>query len=118
MEKVKGWITWPDGAEVGWFHCQLVLENGWPMYGHLCTVPGYAMGDLWERRTERQEEWQKAGLELEIVDQVPHSKLPPEVMENNKSGAYIDFAKKHFGAKFTNTEEPKAETQIREGVEA
>ena len=96
-KKIKAWITWPDGAKYGWFHCQLILENGWPIYGHLCSEPGFAHSDLWGRRQERQNEWAKHGLELEIVDQVPHSKLPAHVLENNKNEAYVEWAQKYFG---------------------
>lgn len=96
-ETIKAWITWPDGSKYGWYNCQLILENGWPIYGHLCTAPVFALGDLWERRRERKDEWAKAGLQLEIVAQVPYSELPPHVLENNKNEAYVEWAEKHFG---------------------
>jgi len=95
--RIKAWITWPDGSRPGWYHCQLLLENGWPMYGHLCSEPGFALGDLWGRRKERQNEWAKNRLELEIVDQVPYSQLPAHVLENNKKEAYVEWAEKYFG---------------------
>lgn len=96
-KKIKAWITWPDGAQFGWFHCQLLLENGWPIYSHVCSSPGFALGDLWTGRQERRDEWNKHGLELEIVEQVPHSKLPAHVLENNKNEAYVAWAEKYFG---------------------
>src|ERR1044072_634015 len=96
QKTVKAWITWPDGAEYGWYHCQLILENGWPYTGHICTVPGFALGDLWGHREERKKEWADRGLTLEIVDQVPHSKLPEHVLANNKSEAYVPFVEKYW----------------------
>jgi len=107
--KIKAWITWPDGSKYGWFNCQLILENGWPIYGHLCSSPGFAMGDLWEHRKERQEEWKSKGLELEIVASVPNSELPAHVLENNKTEAYLPFAKKHFDSK---SEQPEVVIEI------
>lgn len=68
------------------------------MYDHICSSPGFARGDLWEGRAERQADWKRAGLELEIVDEVPHSEMPEHVMANNKAEAYVEFAKKYFPA--------------------
>lgn len=114
--KIKAWITWPDGSRVGWFHCQLILENGWPIYGHLCSHPGYAMGDLWSSRKERQEEWSKAGLELDIVAQVPHSQLPTHVLENNKKEAYVEWAEKYFGPLEKQNNQPRVEVVMSDPI--
>ncbi len=112
--KIKAWITWPDGSEFGWYHCTLLLENGWPIYGHLCSSPRFAPGDLWFGRKERQEEWKKAGLELEIVDQCPYSKLPAHVLENNKKEAYVEWAEKHFGPLEKDKNQPSVKVEFAE----
>lgn len=111
-EKVKGWITWPDVFDFGWCHCQLILENGWPLYGHLCSAPNFALGDLWNCRKERQKEWEEKGLELEIVASVPHSKLPSYILENNKNEVYVEWAEKHFGPLEKRDETPKVEVVL------
>lgn len=108
---MRAWITWPDGSSDGWYHCQLLLENGWPIYAHLCSHPGFAAGDLWERRTERQEDWRRAGLQLEIVDAVPHSELPPEVLARNKEGSYAAWAKENFPSDTQEKSEQPKETK-------
>lgn len=105
VQVVKGWITYPDEYKAGWCHCHLILENGFAIYGHLCSDPGFAPGDLWFRRKERQEEWKNAGLELEIVGRVPYSRIPAEIMIANKNETYLDFVKKYF----PNMIEDKAE---------
>jgi hypothetical protein len=110
MDKIKGWITWPDQYEQSWCHCSLILENGWPIYGHLCSHPGYALGDLW--RSERKNDWEKAGLELEIVAQCPYSELPAHVTENNKTDGYVEFANKFFPQYLKEPQQPSVEAVI------
>lgn len=111
--KIKAWITWPDGSREGWYHCQLLLENGWPIYGHLCSNPGFARSDLWEGRKNRRDDWEKKGLELEIVDEVPYSGLPPEVLENNKKEAYVKFAEQYWPeSKSESVEDAKVVVEV------
>lgn len=94
-EKIKGWIVYYNQYDYG-VTVQLVLENGYPIYSHFCSHPGFALGDLWENKEERKKHWSDAGLELEIVDTIHASKLPDYIIENNKNDAYVDFAKKYF----------------------
>lgn len=37
-----------------WFYCVGVLSNGFHFGEHLCSAPGYAPGDLYFNRKERQ----------------------------------------------------------------
>ena len=112
MTKIKAWITWPDESEPGWYHCNLLLENGWPIYGHFCSSPCFAMEDLWERRPERKAEWEAMELELEIVDEVPYSEVPKEVMNNNKAEAYVEFAKKYFPQYTKENTQPEIKGEV------
>lgn len=91
---VKAWITYR--GQPGWYTCNLILENGYPMYSHLCSSVGYATSDLWTGRKERQERWKQTGLKLHIVGVVAEKDLPQHVFDNNKNDVYVDFVKKYF----------------------
>jgi hypothetical protein len=97
---VKAWITWPDEYKEGWCHCLLILENGLVMFDHLCSNPSYALGDLWEHRSDRKHLFESQGLKLEIVAQCKNSEVPPEVLERNKSRTWEVFADKYFADYF------------------
>ena len=65
MKKMKAYIVYGGSGDM--LSASLVLENGWAPFGHLCSAPGFMKGDLWGRRTERQEIFKQLGIELEIV---------------------------------------------------
>ena len=44
----------------------LVAETGEALASHVCSSSGFAMGDLYERREERKEEWGKRFGEIEV----------------------------------------------------
>lgn len=95
-EKIKAWITWPDHYVPGFCYCVLILENGFVPYGHLCSNPDFALGDLWTRKPERQKVWLEKKLELEIVGCCPDAEVPPHVVEAYQSGAYMQFRDTYF----------------------
>lgn len=48
------------------FHAALVGDNGYALASHICSSPGFMAGDLWTRRTERQESLKKEFGEIEV----------------------------------------------------
>jgi len=42
----------------------LIREDGTCLATHLCSSPGFAPGDLWEHRKERQEKWPDLEVDL------------------------------------------------------
>lgn len=91
---IRAWVTYRE--KLGGYVCNLVLENGFPIYNHFCSDPGCAPGDLWNGRKERQQRWKDAGLKLEIVGVVTEDDLPQHVFDNNKTETYVPFLKKYF----------------------
>ncbi len=72
----------------GWFHCMAMFENGWVPFGHICSHPGYAPGDLWQRRPERQEILKKMGIEVEdtgeLIDDSTIDETHPDLFAANQ----------------------------------
>lgn len=44
----------------------LVAETGEPLASHICSDSGFAYGDLYGNRPERQEEWQERFGEIDV----------------------------------------------------
>lgn len=53
-----------------WWNCTLLCEDGWAPFGHLCSHPNYAPGDLWLGRPKRQQAIQELGLTLDIHPEI------------------------------------------------
>lgn len=81
MKKIKAYIECKKNGPEMWA-CSMVFENGAAMFGHLCSAPGYAYGDLWGRRKKRQDILSMMGyqvVEIEVLE-----KLPKEILERNR----------------------------------
>lgn len=42
--KLKAWFVYTGNP--GWFHCVMILENGFAPACHICSHPNFAPGDL------------------------------------------------------------------------
>ena len=71
-----------------WYVCTAIFENGWSAFQHICSAPGFAPGDLWQRRPERQEILKKMGIDVEdtseIIDDSTIDETHPELLAKNK----------------------------------
>ena len=70
-----------------WYHCLAIFENGWSAFSHICSSPGFAPGDLWQRRPERKAILVKMGIEVEdtgeIIDDATIPETHPELLKAN-----------------------------------
>lgn len=80
--KLKAWFAYSGSP--GWFHCTMILENGWAPWSHLCSHPNFAPGDLFIGRKERMELFKKLGIEIDLQGIVSTDEVPKEVVEKNK----------------------------------
>lgn len=94
VQVLKAWPTY--SGEGDWFDCVLVLENGWAPFGHLCSHPNFAPGDLWLGRPERMAAFKKMGIELVLQPITKDMDVPAEVLAKNKD----ETNWKHFSEQY------------------
>ena len=113
MQKLKGYVVY--GGNPGWYHCILVLENGFAPCSHLCSATGFAHGDLWERRKERQAAAAVAGFEVDLDPAVYTEEelntAHPEIIEKHKNDAGYEAMSKAFTAAL-GSDIPKPSVEI------
>lgn len=84
---LKAWFIYYGNP--GWFHCVMIFSNGWVPFGHLCSHPNFAPGDLWIGRKERMEIVEKMGIKVEIQPGVHEGGQfllsHPDVDQNHKN---------------------------------
>lgn len=75
-------------AVENWYTCSAILENGWIPFSHICSDPGFAPGDLWRRRPERQKAMEKLGITIddtgELIDDSTIDESHPDLLKKNK----------------------------------
>jgi len=80
-----------NGGRNGWYHAQLIAEDGTPLGGHICSHEGYMPGDLGVlkgTRKDRHEGFMKHypdGYKMEFVghDDAPTHEGLQKAFENN-----------------------------------
>lgn len=80
--KMKAWFTYSGSRD--WWNCVMVLENGYAPFGHLCSHPNFAPGDLFFSRPDRMAAFRKLGIELDIQGTCQDIDVPADVLEKNK----------------------------------
>ena len=81
MKKIKAYIECIKLGEQS-YNCTMIFENGAAMFAHLCSHPGYAFGDLWGNRRERQAVLNMMGYTVEVAEEM--NKIPKKVEERYK----------------------------------
>lgn len=63
----------------------LVAETGEHLASHMCSHYGFAMGDLYENRPERKEEWEKrfGKIDVKYIDDL--NLTEEQLLERNKA---------------------------------
>ena len=92
MKKIKAYITYSGSPD--FWTAQLIFENGWSAFSHLCSSVRFMEIDLWEKRDCRQKILEQMGYEVEIVGEPdPGGKgLPAWLLEkHNDESNYADF---------------------------
>lgn len=56
-----------DGMDRGEGHYILLTDDGEFLASHICSHAGYADGDLWRERPEREEKWKERFGEYKVV---------------------------------------------------
>ena len=74
-EKLPFIFGFNNGGSPGWYHAQLIAEDGTPLGSHLCSNPGYMphdLGILEGTRSDRHESFKKHYPKGYQMDFVPH----------------------------------------------
>lgn len=74
-EKLPFIFGFNNGGSPGWYHAQLLAEDGTPLGSHICSHPGYMLNDLGileGTRIDRHEGFKKHYPEGYQMDFVPH----------------------------------------------
>lgn len=110
--KLKAWFVYEGSRD--WLTCSMLLENGLVLFSHVCSHPGFASGDLYLHRPERQKMITDAGIELDLQGTVHADDIPPEVLVRNQDKeAMENLYAQLFTPKPTPEEIPAPSTEER-----
>ena len=94
LTKLKAWFCY--AGKPGWYSCTMVLENGWAPFGHICSHPNFAPGDLFYGRPERMAIFKEMGIEIDAQPVCEDKELPPELLQKNKEGVGYEHLSKQY----------------------